>query len=121
MHPVRISARCKIVTPMLSSGADQQEFEIRSTSVKSGLRFWWRAFQPDEGQTLYKKEEQLFGSTELACPFSIFVKPDKSTFEYWKPGDSVGEWGEGLGYIFFSIFNGRDKKLKIQYKKGTVQ
>ncbi|MFV9644226.1 MAG: type III-B CRISPR module RAMP protein Cmr1 [Desulfobacterales bacterium] len=109
MMPVKITVQCKIVTPMLSSGANPQKFEIRSSAIKSGLRFWWRAFQPLEGEELYKEEAKLFGSTDQCCPFSILLMPDDKTFQYWKPGNSVTNeldhaWGEGVGYVFFSIY-----------------
>ena len=89
MMPVKITVQCKIVTPMLSSGANPQKFEIRSSGIKAGLRFWWRAFQPLEGKELYEKEAKLFGSTDICCPFNILLLPDDKTFQYWRPGNSV--------------------------------
>jgi CRISPR type III-B/RAMP module RAMP protein Cmr1 len=94
---------------MLSSGANTQKFEIRSSAIKSSLRFWWRAFQPLEGKELYKKEAKLFGSMDICCPFSIILMPDDNTFQYWRPGNSVDNeldhaWGEGVGYVFFPIY-----------------
>ena len=74
MKPVKIVARCKIVTPMLSAGADQQEFEIRATEIKAALRFWWRAFQPWEPQRLFEEEAKLFGSTDHASCFNVRLR-----------------------------------------------
>lgn len=115
MMPVKITVRCKIVTPMLSSGANPQKFEIRSSEIKAGLRFWWRAFQPLEGEELYKEEAKLFGSTDRCCPFSILLMPDDKTFQYWKPGNPVDNeldyaWGEGVGYVFFPIYTSANHK-----------
>lgn len=120
MMPVKITVRCKIVTPMLSSGANPQKFEIRSSAIKAGLRFWWRAFQPLEGEELYKEEAKLFGSTDICCPFSILLMPDDNTFQYWRPGSRVDSgsdeyaWGEGVGYVFFSIY----KTAKYKWQQG---
>ena len=102
MKPIEIIARCKIVTPMLSSGADQQEFEIRAAEVKAGLRFWWRAFQPWETQQLFKKEGELFGSTQTAAPFRIHVRYSDSSIPKWMPDQPHG-WGQGLQYFLFPI------------------
>ena len=62
MAGISIIAKCKSVTPMVTSGADNTRFELRTPAVKSGLRFWWRAFHafPDE-TTLYAEESKLFG------------------------------------------------------------
>lgn len=57
MNPIKITARCRTVTPMLSSGADQSKFEIRAAEVKAGLRFWWRAFHCGEFQRAMDEEK----------------------------------------------------------------
>jgi CRISPR/Cas system CMR-associated protein Cmr1 (group 7 of RAMP superfamily) len=36
----------KIATPMLSSGKNQQKFEIQAIEIKAGLSFWLKTFQP---------------------------------------------------------------------------
>jgi CRISPR type III-B/RAMP module RAMP protein Cmr1 len=119
---IRITAKCRIVTPMLSSGANRQKWEIRATEVKAALRFWWRAFQPDDKpKALYEKEKILFGSTEKSCSFSIFMTYEKSCISVWNMGDSVekGEhaWGKGVGYILFSIY---DQKSNDKFKNGKL-
>jgi CRISPR-associated protein Cmr1 len=128
MMPVKIIVQCRIVTPMLSSGANPQKFEIRSSAIKAGLRFWWRAFQSLEKEELYKEEAKLFGSTDKCCPFSILLMPDDKTFQYWKPGSQVDTaWGEGVGYVFFSIYKaasyqwqqGRRVKVESKIKPGN--
>jgi len=100
MRPIKISAQCELVTPMLSSGADQRKFELRATSVKSALRFWWRAFHPLDAEDLYEEESRLFGNTELSSRFGLILR--EKNIQLWRPGDEHG-WGEGLQYILFSI------------------
>ncbi len=69
-----IEAKFRIVTPMFLGGADQQAEDIRPSSVKGMLRFWWRAlnwsrFRSVAGETddsalkeLHDEEARLFGS-----------------------------------------------------------
>lgn len=40
---ILITARYRVVTPAFVRGADQAKAELRSTSFKGVLRFWWRA------------------------------------------------------------------------------
>jgi len=69
-----VEAKFHIVTPMFLGGADQQAEDIRPSSVKGMLRFWWRAlnwsrFRGAAGatdasalQALHDEEARLFGS-----------------------------------------------------------
>lgn len=68
-----IEAKFRIVTPMFLGGADQQAEDIRPSSVKGMLRFWWRALHwskfrhasnDDAGalKALHEEEARLFGS-----------------------------------------------------------
>ncbi len=125
MKGITIRARCRIETPMLSSGANQQQFEIRATGVKSGMRFWWRTFQAIDGKALWKAEERLFGSTHQAAPFTVSVHyrlkggnlprlkdPDGKELEpihCWQPGEEVN-WGPGLAYTLFPIYDAPRKE-----------
>jgi CRISPR-associated protein Cmr1 len=70
----QVTATFRIVTPMFLGGADQQAEEIRPSSVKGMLRFWWRAlnwsrYRSQAGATdasalkaLHDEEARLFGS-----------------------------------------------------------
>ncbi|RJQ63771.1 MAG: type III-B CRISPR module RAMP protein Cmr1 [Desulfobacteraceae bacterium] len=109
MKPLKITAKCRIVTPMLSSGSDQARFEIRATEVKAGLRFWWRAFQSLSQTGLFTAEASLFGSTASACPFELRVH-HSGKIQTWEPGSAFSEnqsgnpaWETGIAYAFFSI------------------
>lgn len=112
-----ITAHCRIITPMMAAGADQQQFEIRASEVKAALRFWWRVFQPLEKQELFKAEKKLFGSTEGASPFRLSATCELTDRDLWKPGQ-VHNWGKGIQYVFFAT--------NIQYQsarsaKGNIQ
>jgi len=129
--PIKITAKCKLVTPMLSSGADQYKFEIRASGIKAGLRFWWRAFQPKNGKSLYAEESKIFGNTKLAALFDIHVsKTPDSILAVKKPGDTIlspdeckKKYGAGIAYAIFSITNpvtpkNPELKLKDISKSG---
>lgn len=59
---------CRIVTPMFLRGANQALAEIRPSSIKGALRFWWRARKGSlynkNLDTLRKEEAKLFGSVD---------------------------------------------------------
>ncbi|PIE91241.1 MAG: type III-B CRISPR module RAMP protein Cmr1 [Acidobacteria bacterium] len=63
---------CEIVTPMFLGGANPVHPELRSASIKSRLRFWWRALYGSSNlKQLIQDEAEIFGSTENRSAFSI--------------------------------------------------
>ncbi|KYD26549.1 type III-B CRISPR module RAMP protein Cmr1 [Parageobacillus toebii] len=55
---------CEVITPMVTFGAEKSRLEIRATSIKGIMRYWWRALNghlPIEN--LKKKEGELFGES----------------------------------------------------------
>jgi CRISPR-associated protein Cmr1 len=103
MKPVEIFISCKIITPMLASGANQKQFEIRATEIKSALRFWWRAFHHyNSSRELYQKESELFGNTGQAAAFKLFVEQEKKHIKTYDPGTPHG-WGEGIQYCLYPV------------------
>lgn len=62
------TATYRIVTPMFCGGAGQKA-ELRLSSFKGALRFWWRSLQwgkvKDE-EELWQKEAELFGVSDQA-------------------------------------------------------
>jgi CRISPR-associated protein Cmr1 len=65
-----ITFSCETITPMFLSGADGQKPELRPPSIKGALRFWWRAMNGGNWETLKNQEDRIFGSTKEAL-FSI--------------------------------------------------
>lgn len=60
------------ITPMFSSGENKREAEFRITELKSLLRSTFREFfEYSNLDDLKKKEEILFGSTEIKAPVSL--------------------------------------------------
>ena len=59
-----VSFDLETITPLLMAGADGKTPELRPSSFKGMMRFWWRATQEEKNiQTLAKNEALLFGGT----------------------------------------------------------
>ncbi len=57
-----VTFNCEIITPMFLAGADGKSPELRPSSIKGALRFWWRAMHGDLSITeLHAKESSVFG------------------------------------------------------------
>ena len=64
--PVEIEVTYRVVTPLFCSGADSDCAELRLSSFKGVLRFWWRALAWSrcgaDLETIRCQEDALFGS-----------------------------------------------------------
>ena len=71
--------KCKVTTPILAHGADGSTPELRTASIKGGLRYWYRAINCHlDLQDLYEAEGKLFGNTSKKSILHIKVNLDKS-------------------------------------------
>ncbi|MEM6807146.1 MAG: type III-B CRISPR module RAMP protein Cmr1, partial [Bacteroidota bacterium] len=61
MH--RITFHCKLISPLFLAGAKpEKRSELRSTSFKGALAFWWRAMKAYPNTSLLLQEENdIFG------------------------------------------------------------
>ncbi len=60
-----LTATYRIITPMFIGDAEQKATDLRPPSIKGALRFWWRALNwknVDSLKDLHKEESRLFGS-----------------------------------------------------------
>jgi len=72
---------CEVITPMFLSGADPKNVELRATSIKGALRFWWRAlYGENDIANMRKKEAELFGNTEKKSKVKISIKNEQLNF-----------------------------------------
>ena len=61
------------ITPVFINGYDQTE--LRPSSFKGSIRYWFRAAIAEESiQKLHNKEKNIFGSTDKVSTFSIRIK-----------------------------------------------
>lgn len=86
----KITFELETITPMFISGANQSKAELRASSIKGLLRFWWRALhaEPDVDK-LREKESKIFGSSDegkggssfaLRITYSGELRPTKDRF-----------------------------------------
>ncbi len=121
--PTRIDAAYKVVTPMFSGGADPARAELRMSSFKGVLRYWWRALAWEEHggdlEEIRRREDELFGSardgqsmvtmrldSEVGRPATARAKDILRIPDTTKP---VGEGVRYLGYGVMEAFPSRKK------------
>ena len=57
-----IMFRCEVLTPLFLSGANGQDAELRPSSIKGLMRFWWRALNGHFTLSELREEEaKIFG------------------------------------------------------------
>ena len=57
-----LELRMMVVTPLFMGGADNKKAELRPSSIKGLLRFWWRALHPyTDPKKLLEEENKIFG------------------------------------------------------------
>jgi len=71
--------KIKLITPMFGGGATvgivDTDFPIRSTAIRGHLRGWWRLVHGHSlGDKMWRREEEIFGSTEFPSPVTVSVK-----------------------------------------------
>lgn len=67
----------EVVTPAFLSGADQEDVELRTASIKGELHWWWRALHAELAvNELRQREGALFGSTgmKLKSPLHLSLQ-----------------------------------------------
>lgn len=103
----KIFANLIITTPIFLGGADNQSTaELRPTSIKGALRFWFRAINYGKYQD-YKKvkkaEDEIFGSTSSQSEFflklnsdDVKVEDDATKIKRLFAAPEIGYLGYGL-------------------------
>ena len=70
---IKTQLELETVTPMFLHGHDNSVLELRPPPFKALFRYWWRAMQDRDTDSLREKEAKLFGSTDGKAPFSIRI------------------------------------------------
>lgn len=129
----------EVLTPAFISGADQNQLELRSASVRGLLRWWWRAavgHQYDDPAKLAEAEASLFGSAEhkLKSPLQATVTVISDDFRQWAMGQDglIPEQPGILGYLGYgalwrpgqaprpAIGPGSKFKVKLAWRHGWL-
>ena len=103
----------ELITPMFGggvvAGTVDTGFPIRPTAIRGHLRYWWRLSRGLLlGQDMWRREEEIFGSTEFSSPVEVCVhngqKPelmDASEFDrFGTEAYALFAAGEGQHQIF---------------------
>lgn len=65
----------EVITPLFSGGADGIHAELREAAFKGVMRFWWRAIYGSSNiKDMKKREDEIFGSTEIQSALRICIK-----------------------------------------------
>jgi len=127
----KLTAEFVINTPLFMSGADQEQAELRVSSIKGAIRFWWRAlnYSKYEGSAAEKiaamkiDEDKLFGSTtgQSQVLFSINDQTSSPTKDLPETKNKTPE-GLGLRYLGYGVMksNGSLERPCIPNGKFTL-
>jgi CRISPR-associated protein Cmr1 len=107
-----LTVTLKTVTPMFLGGAEPNErAELRPSSIKGALRFWYRAIDPDYRQW----EDKIFGSTN-AGQGSFALKLIKNNTNGTN-GFRKGDHESGINYFGYPLETGKIDKGNYQQRK----
>lgn len=114
-----ITAAYSITTPMFCSGYDQKKAEVRLSSFKGALRFWWRTLMwsvVNDSNALRNKEAEIFGSSDQGVGQSkarlLWINPPS----FDEPNEKIFENSgyQGIHYLGYGVM-----ETYSNAKKGT--
>lgn len=113
-------ATYRVTTPLFLGGANPDEnAELRPSSLKGLLRFWFRAIahpQLERWEEVKKLEDDIFGSTKKQSSFLLAIRrkeelAEKKTGENWRNRP-------GLRYLGYGITDRQGRTLRPYLKEG---
>lgn len=112
------------VTPIFMRGANQKEVEIRSSSIKGLVRWWFRAlagnYFGDNINKLRDAENAVFGSTGERSRVIVEVNDVKDNPKKIKNGELTQEL-QKLQYLWFSIkILSQKHQMNYYYPRGSI-
>jgi len=119
---VNWEATYRVTTPMFAGGAKpESNAELRPTSIKGLLRFWFRAAalpQLESWQAVQKAESELFGSTEGQAGFYLAVV-NRQGLNQEQAEHNWRRW-PGIVYLGYGVIDHRGGVLRPYIKqRGT--
>jgi len=118
----------EVLTPMFLGGANVNEAQLRTPSLKGMLRFWWRAtIGISDLALLREKESALFGDTSHKSPFSVHIENRDNTNPILKnlpKGQTFPVPGENfrpgiIDYLAYGLRDHREGYTRQHYPVGT--
>jgi len=109
----------RVITPLFISGADQQRAELRPSSIRGALRFWFRAMMGGvvggDWRRVKDLEADVFGDTEQASKFGIRIETSSLPKNV---GENIGKLGDGIAYMGAGVLFRRDKNGYYKLRRG---
>lgn len=119
-----------VITPLFMAGANKNTAELRPSSFKGMIRFWWRAMRAkDDIKKLAEEEARIFGGTGEGQKKSDIIIIISQKQDLTIGDDFLSEVGfqkenkritrsedAGLGYLFYSTYTLRDRGQPILRK-----
>ncbi|AKA67803.1 type III-B CRISPR module RAMP protein Cmr1 [Clostridium scatologenes] len=122
-----IKLKCRFLTPAFIYG-DNNQLELRASSIKGLIRFWWRAVNEFGNiEEMRNEESEIFGGKLLKKGKEEFIKAKvqilteiikNNNKELKKSLLDEYEDYSGIKYLFYSI-GINDKKNRNFFNKGT--
>lgn len=112
-----IKAEYEVLTPLFLSGADQAKPELRISSIRGALRFWWRALAwsrcDGDLSKIREEESELFGSADAKYGQGMlmrFVNYDLTNWQpqrngTYSPFPKEPDYNVGLKYLAYGVMN----------------
>ena len=133
MPAIRIEATYSVVTPLFCAGADSKTPEVRLSSIKGVLRYWWRALAwsrfGGDLNVVRREEDRLFGSAgggqsrvlmRWASPPEPMPIPVNEVLKVRAGGEVVGDGARYLGYGVMEAFPRKNKRTDQRTAAGQL-
>jgi CRISPR-associated protein Cmr1 len=110
-RPHELVYEIELITPMVGGGASSGlvdlDFPIRPTAIRGQLRHWWRLARGFElGSKMWRREEEIFGSTDFASPVVVSIIWHSKVEQFDPTSESfVGKFSPEAYALFASIEN----------------
>ena len=113
------SYEIELITPMVGGGATagkvDLDFPIRPTAIRGHLRHWWRLVRGHSlGEGMWRREEEIFGSTEFPSPVTVAVKRGLEEPKLYPIGDISST--STRGYVLFPSIDKQQDLLTKGYQ-----
>lgn len=115
-----LAARFRVATSMFLSGADQDQAELRLSSLKGALRFWWRALawtrHNGDLSAIRQEESSLFGSSDTGQASVLMRLSQPADIDDCLGEQRASDWRGWRGYVGYGLVDksARPRRAYIQ-------
>lgn len=115
----KIIFNCEAVTPIFNAGVETKEFELRASSLKGIIRYWWRAAKAySDIIKLSQEEANIFGGTGKGEGRSkVTLKVYGYSNRNVVVDGNICENCSGISYLLYSVILSNRRRFCL--KPGT--